>query len=149
MAAAVAYWVIFVSAGCKHYAAIETELSGGKNVVFKMPRLPRLGPLMVERWDKGKDAFGVVWIVNFDAARSGEVGPASTIEYGNAPKSFPVENMSNPEPIREGGLYSVSMDAGSVVAKGFFLVEKTAQGMRVRNLTYEEVDAFRRSNQKE
>ena len=133
-----------ICSGCKQYKEIRVEVSNGE-IAFLLPQLPKLGTLYIEQLNTEKDAFQMVWSISFVSS----VAEPRTIErivYGKVPTEAKVDVVSESKPLKAGVLYTVAMDVGPIVAKGFFIIEKSGAEMKVRNLTYREADDFRRAN---
>jgi len=132
---------LLICSGCSFFlgegrhADIRTEVSDGE-VVFLLPHLPVLQTLYVEEFDEtdaGYDRWRSAWSISFIASESKQ-HPIDNIIYGKAPIDAAIEGMSDACQLKNGVLYSVSMDVGSVAASGYFIIEKSAEEIMVKNL---------------
>ncbi len=136
--------IIFMCSACKEHKEIRVHVSDGE-VVFLLPQLPILGTLHVEQLNTQTNTFQQVWTISFESSLE-DPRTVERIVYGKAPKEAKVEVMSVSRPLMAGVLYSVGMDIGPIVASGFFVVEKSGSEIKVKNLTYQEANDFRKAN---
>ena len=142
----IALVVAMISISCKQYMEIKTQVSNGE-IVFLLPQLPALGTLYVEELNTEKDAYQIAWSITF-ASDSAKNRTIQRIIYGKAPRDAKVDAISEAKPLRAGLLYTVGMDVGPIVAKGIFMLEKRGAETSVRNLTYQEAEAFRKASRR-
>jgi hypothetical protein len=133
-----------ICSACKQYKEIRIEASNGE-IAFLLPQLPKLGTLYVEQLNTEKDAFQMVWSISFVSSVA-EPRTTERIVYGKVPMDAKVDVVSDPKPLKAGVLYTVAMDVGPIASKGIFIIDRSGAEMKVRNLTYQDADDFRKAN---
>lgn len=135
--------------GEKEHKSITVEASNG-NIVFLLPQLPALHTLYVEKFNperSGENKWETVWMLSFSASSRKVPNSVDRIIYGKPPKGAVAGSAEPADPLKAGVLYSVSMDIGSVLASGNFIISDSISYVQVKSLTDQEAVDFVRENQ--